>query len=213
MAEQHLTIDDIRQMDRHYRANLINSLSGIKQAMLIGTQDVKGNTNLALFNSVFHLGADPALLGYVQRPVGVSGDSFRNISATGVCTFNHVHSGIMEKAHFTSARFPADVSEFEACHLTPFYLDGFAAPFVQESNISMGLELVEVIPVSYNDTRIVIVRILHVRLGEGLILDDGNLDVNLADSIAVTGLETYHRIEKLVQMPYAKVERLPDFGS
>ena len=55
--------------DRFYRGNLINSLSGFKPASLIGTSDDQGRTNLAIFSNIVHLGADPALVGFVNRPM------------------------------------------------------------------------------------------------------------------------------------------------
>jgi len=213
MEQLHITEDMLAGMERFHRANLINSLSGAKQAMLVGTCNSQGQTNLALFSSIVHLGADPALLGFIQRPVGVSGDSFRNLTDTGCYTLNHVHGGILVNAHYTSARFPPEVSEFDACHLTPYFLEGFRAPFVKESRISMGMELVEVIPVTHNDTKLVIGRVKHIRLDRECMGDDGNLDVNMTDSIVVSGLETYHRLEQVARMGYAKVERLPDFSS
>lgn len=50
------------------RARFINSLSGFKSANLIATQDKQGKTNVAMFSSVVHLGASPALVGFVMRP-------------------------------------------------------------------------------------------------------------------------------------------------
>ena len=41
--------EDIKKMDRIYRLNLINSLSGIKPANLIGTRSNSGINNLAIF--------------------------------------------------------------------------------------------------------------------------------------------------------------------
>ncbi|MCJ8275234.1 MAG: flavin reductase family protein, partial [Bdellovibrionales bacterium] len=47
---------------------LVNSLSGFKSANLVGTQSKDGQTNLAMFSSFFHLGANPPLMGFVLRP-------------------------------------------------------------------------------------------------------------------------------------------------
>jgi flavin reductase (DIM6/NTAB) family NADH-FMN oxidoreductase RutF len=209
MTELHLTPDRLASMERFCRANLVNGLSGLKQAMLIGTQDKDALPNLALFSSIVHIGADPALLGFIQRPVGISGDSFRNLTATGVYTLNHVHEGMVERAHQTSARYPSDVSEFEACHLTSLYVDGFAAPFVKESRIRIGMELVEVVPITHNDTKLVIGRVVHILLPEESLESDGNIDLNPVGSVAVSGLETYHRVERIVRLPYAKADRRP----
>ena len=54
--------DDLAQMEKRYRAQLINSLSGIKSANLVGTINKDRQTNLSIVSSVFHLGADPALM-------------------------------------------------------------------------------------------------------------------------------------------------------
>ena len=62
------TKKDIAEMDRIQRIKYINSVSGIKPANLIGTISGGGQTNLAIFSSVFHLGSDPALLGFITRP-------------------------------------------------------------------------------------------------------------------------------------------------
>lgn len=211
MKDLHLTSAQLGTLGRFYRANLINSITGYKPAILIGTQNKLGQTNLALFSSVFHLGADPALVGYIQRPVGVSGDTFRNIMENGLYTMNHVHESFIHKAHFTSARFDAGISEFDACKLTPQYIDGFKAPFVQESRIRIGLELVEVVPVKHNDTSMVIGQIRYILVDEGALEEDGNINLNAVDDVCISGLENYHRVEKLRSFPYAKVQDLPSF--
>ena len=59
---------EILNLDRFYRANLINSIVGIKQASLIGTVSNKNISNLALFSSVVHLGSNPQLVAMFSRP-------------------------------------------------------------------------------------------------------------------------------------------------
>jgi flavin reductase (DIM6/NTAB) family NADH-FMN oxidoreductase RutF len=211
MKELHLSSADLESYERFYRANLVNSMTGYKPAMLIGTQDEKERTNLAIFSSIVHLGADPALVGFIQRPVGVSGDTFRNIMSNGVYTINHVHESFVEKAHYTSARFESSVSEFEACQLTPYYIDGFNAPFVKESRLRIGMELVEVIPITHNNTKLVIGKVRHIILDPGCLQEDGHLDLAKLNTVAISGLENYHRVDKLRSFPYAKVENLPEF--
>ena len=64
----HITADKLEALLQRQRVTLINCLSGFKSANLIGTQDGQGRTNLAIISSAFHLGADPALLGFISRP-------------------------------------------------------------------------------------------------------------------------------------------------
>ena len=162
-------------MERFYRANLINSISGFKPVALIGTRNAAGQTNLALFSSIVHLGADPALIGFIQRPVGLSGDTFRNIEATGYYTINLVPETILQQAHNTSARFAPDISEFDVCGLTALQENDFPAPFVKECPVRIGLKLVEVIPIRHNNTSLVIGAIELLQYPDTLLQPDGNL--------------------------------------
>jgi flavin reductase (DIM6/NTAB) family NADH-FMN oxidoreductase RutF len=204
----HITTTELQSMSRFYRANIVNCISGAKPAMLCGTVDAAGVENLALFSNIFHLGADPALLGYVQRPIGESGDTFRNIEASGFYTFNFVQTEFLQQAHFASARFASGISEFEACALTPEYIGGFTAPFVAQSNIKIGLKLEQVIPIALNDTRIVLGSIQHIIVPDDLVGQDGNILLQQR-ALACVGLEQYYGLELVKKLSYAKVENLP----
>ena len=58
----------LNDLEQRYRVTLINSLAGFKQAVLIGTKSAEGQTNLAVFNSLIHIGSNPALYGFICRP-------------------------------------------------------------------------------------------------------------------------------------------------
>ena len=49
-----------------FKRNFINSLSGYKSINLIGSVNHNGLPNLAIFNSVFHVGSDPPLIGMLM---------------------------------------------------------------------------------------------------------------------------------------------------
>lgn len=55
----HLDNYQIGTLEDRKRIALINSLSGFKSLNLIGTINNQGQTNLAIFNSVVHIGANP----------------------------------------------------------------------------------------------------------------------------------------------------------
>ena len=55
------TSNDIKNLDKVYRLNLINSITGIKPANLIATRSKNGVDNVAIFSSVVHLGSNPAI--------------------------------------------------------------------------------------------------------------------------------------------------------
>ena len=67
----HFNEEEIEDLEKIYRVNLINSCSGYKAANLIGTVS-ENNNNLAIFSSLVHLGSNPPLLGFFLRPTAVS---------------------------------------------------------------------------------------------------------------------------------------------
>ena len=204
---------DIEQIPRVERLKLINGLSGIKQANLIGTKSKNGIDNLAIFNSIIHIGSSPAYLGFILRPQdeGPKG-TYRNILETGSFTINHVHESFVEKAHYTSAKLEEEVSEFERCHLTPDYIADFSAPFVAESQVKIGLKYEESTPIKINDTILVIGKIEHIWLGENAVDKNGYLDLENLNSIGVTGLNSYYTLQKKADFPFVRVNEIPEFG-
>ncbi len=199
-----MTIQDLNNFSRFNRANLINSISGFKPASLIATCDKNGNTNLAIFSNIIHLGADPALAGFINRPREAAPHTLANIEATGSYTINHIQEDIIEKAHQTSAKYAQDISEFDAVGLTPQYLPEITAPFVKESKVKYSLSLVEIIPIKHNNTFLIIGSIQHLLFPPEILSDDGFLDLVQAGSICSLGIDAYYKTSFLKRLPYAK---------
>jgi flavin reductase (DIM6/NTAB) family NADH-FMN oxidoreductase RutF len=202
-----LSEEDFIHLPDRKRVMLINSLSGFKSSNLIGTQDAEGNTNISIVSSVFHLGADPALIGFIIRPDSVPRDTLENIKQTKSFSINHVNREILERAHQTSARYSKDQSEFDACQLSPEYLNGFLAPFVSESKIKIAVELVRVEKIPENGTSLIIGKIVDVYFPADCLEDDGYLDIGKAGTITVSGLDSYHECEDIGRLSYAKPDR------
>jgi flavin reductase (DIM6/NTAB) family NADH-FMN oxidoreductase RutF len=207
----HFTKKDIINLDMIPRLSLINSITGFKPGNLIATKSKSGDTNLAIFSSVVHLGSDPALIGFIMRPLVGERHTMENILNTGFYTINHINSEIIEKAHFTSADFPREISEFETCKLTVQYHDSFYAPYVAESKIKIGLSLAETIPLKINKTILIIGNVEHVIMDGNYLKTDLSIDPVKAGTISISGLDTYYSSEKLATFPYARVEEVPEF--
>lgn len=207
----YISESEIKGYERFYRANLINSISGYKPAVLIGTMNAKGKTNLAMFSSIIHLGADPALIGFIQRPLGESGHTYYNIKGTGFYSINHVDESFIAKAHYTSAKFQESTSEFETCNLTPEYIQDFSAPFVKESKIRIGLKFIEEIPIAINKTTLVIGQVICISTLGDYREETGNIAMHNAKIVSSSGLENYNTVRPFTSLPYAKVENLPKF--
>ena len=192
------------QMDKRRRANLINALSGYKSANLLGSINAQQQTNFALLSSVFHVGANPPLMGCLLRPHSVPRHSLENIMEMECFTLNAVTKSMYEQAHQTSARYSRDQSEFEAVGLTPEFSDVLSAPYVAQSPVQIGLSLVEIQTLAINDTVLVIGEIKEIRLIDNMISVDGHLNFNEFEAVAVTGLDEYHLPVSLGRLPYPK---------
>lgn len=195
---------DFIGMDQRFRAAFFNSLGGFKSLTLVGTINGKQQTNLSAVSSVFHIGANPPLIGMIFRPDSVERHTLENIMETGQYTFNHVTEAFYIAAHQTSARYPREISEFDACGLAPFYSSRIIAPYVQQSPIKIGLELAERIELKINGTVLVLGKIVETIVPEICICEDGFVDLELAGTITVSGLDSYHTTNKLARLPYAK---------
>ncbi len=202
--EKRISLEEIMGMERFYRQAFINTISGFKSANLIGTINNEGVTNLAIFNSVIHIGANPPYLGLILRPASVERHTYDNIKTTRHYSINHVHHDFVKEAHQTSAKYPADVSEFEACGFTPMYSNTLRTPYVQESSVKIGMEFLEEYPIQLNGTILIIGKIMEIILSESVLLESGHINLDDAGSVAVGGLDTYYSTELLSRLSYAR---------
>jgi flavin reductase (DIM6/NTAB) family NADH-FMN oxidoreductase RutF len=202
---QQFTPAEWQTWERFYRANFINSLTGFKSASLIGTINAQGVPNLGMFSSMVHIGSDPALIGYINRPVAAAPHTLANIKANGFYTVNHIHPAFLAQAHQTSAKYPDEVNEFTEVGLTEEYIEGVQVPFVKESAIKYLLSLKEIIPIQLNDTFLVIGQLEQVRIEAAVLpAQDGFLHLDEAGSICSNGLDAYYKTELINRYTYAK---------
>ena len=202
---QQFTPAEWQSWERFYRANFINSLTGFKSASLIGTINAQGVPNLGMFSSIVHIGSDPALIGYINRPVAAAPHTLANIKANGLYTVNHIQASFLAQAHQTSAKYPEEVNEFTEVGLTEEYIEGVKVPFVKESPIKYFLSLREIVPITLNDTFLVIGQLEQVLIEQSLQPTiDGFLHLDQAGSICSNGLDAYYHTELIDRYDYAK---------
>lgn len=200
-----ITASDLIQMEQRKRAHLINSVGGFKSVCLIGTVDLIGQTNLAIFSSIVHIGANPPLISFIMRPDSVERHTLANILETGAYTINHLNESIYKQAHQSSARYAKEVSEFDATGLSTEYKGNCKAPFVKESNVQLELDFKQRIDLTINNTIMIIGEIKNIYFPEGCMQEDGFLDIEKAGTITCSGLDSYHLSKSLARLPYAKV--------
>ncbi len=204
---KHITHEQILNMEKQERVHFANSLGGFKSIGLIGTQNIKSQTNLAIVDSILHIGSNPPLFGMVFRPGAVARHTLENILETGFYTINHITEKIHKQAHQTSARYDRDCSEFDETGLTTEFKNNFFAPFVKESNIQLAMEFKEKITLSINNTVLLIGEVKDVYFPENCLQKDGFLDIEKAESITCSGLDSYHKTKQISRLSYAKPDK------
>ncbi|QHI35711.1 hypothetical protein IMCC3317_10580 [Kordia antarctica] len=203
-----ITRDDIDAMEKLYRINLINSCSGYKSANLIGTKSKKGETNVAVFSSVTHLGSNPPLLGFITRPDVVPRNTYENIKETGVFTINHIHQSITKDAHHTSAKYPKEISEFDQTDLKTEYKNDFFAPYVKGCRVQIGMQYVNEYKIEENGTILIIAKIEHLHVNDEILEEDGFINLAKAETATINGLDGYAVPKQHIRYPYQRPKKL-----
>jgi flavin reductase (DIM6/NTAB) family NADH-FMN oxidoreductase RutF len=122
-------------------------------------------------------------------------------------TINHIHPEFIAKAHQTSAKYPEGVNEFNEVGLTPAYKVDFLVPFVLESQVQYAMELTEIIPLTMNNTFLVVGKLLHAFIEPAMISKDGFIRLDEASSMVSLGMDAYYTTQPNSRFQYAKPDR------
>lgn len=204
---KHISKETIAQMEKIEKLNLINSCTGFKPANLIVTKSIDGNTNVAIFSSITHLGSSPSLIGFIVRPTSVRRDTYKNIMETGFFTVNHITIDMIADAHHTSANYESGISEFDKTNLEEEYKEGINIPFVKGSPVQLYCKFVNEYIIKENDTIHLIASIEHIYYDEALEHKDGWLQLDKGNIVALNGVDGYFLPKLIDRFQYAK----PDF--
>lgn len=199
--------EDFDNFSKEFKVNFINSLSGYKSVNLVGTQSDNKIANLAIYNTIIHVGSNPALMGLLVRNPTVERHTLINIQKTGFFTINHIHSNFFTRAHQTAARYFHDQSEFDVVGLNPFYSDSCPAPYVKESSVKIGLKIKEELIIKSNSTVFIVGEVIEVILPEKAVLTDGLIDLGVTGTITSSGLDTYYTTQKIARLSFAKPDK------
>ena len=202
MSRISLNTSEILKLDRIKRLQLINSIPGVKSINLIASTSKSGINNISLVNSVSHVGSDPPLMAFINRPNKiVKRDTLNNLIDNPFFTINSVEKEKIKNAHLTSGKYAANISEFKSCKLKEHYIDDFPIPFVFSSRVKIGLEVIEKIKIKANGSWLIIglIKVLDVPLSY--------LSKDKDNSIGSIGLNTYYEVTKLCELKYVRVDK------
>jgi flavin reductase (DIM6/NTAB) family NADH-FMN oxidoreductase RutF len=201
---KNISKETISQMDKIEKLNLINSCTGFKSANLIATKSIEGNTNVAIFSSVTHLGSSPSLIGFIVRPTTVPRDTYKNIMETGYFTVNHITIDMIADAHHTSANYDSGISEFDKTNLEEEYKDGINIPFVKGSPVQLYCKYVNEYIIKENDTIHIVASIEDIFFEEALEHKDGWLQLDKGNIVALNGADGYFLPKLIDRFQYAR---------
>lgn len=195
---------EISELEHLYKINLINSITGIKSANLLGSISKNGIANVSVFSSVVHFGSAPPLLGMIFRPTTVARNTYDNIKETGLYTINHIHQEIIKEAHHTSAKYPTEVDEFEMTELDAEYKPQCAIPFVAKSPIQLLMKYKNEYKIKENGTILVLGEIQKLYVKKDLIHNDGFVDLAKGNVVGINGLDGYLKTELIERLAYQR---------
>jgi flavin reductase (DIM6/NTAB) family NADH-FMN oxidoreductase RutF len=211
------TKNEINNLDKIRRLNLINSCTGYKSANLIVSKSKNNITNIAVFSSVTHIGSNPPMISFITRPLSVKRDSYTNIKENQFFTINHITEEIIEDAHHTSASYDSEISEFTKTNLEEEYKENFEIPFIKNSPVQLYCKYVNEYYIEENDTILIIASIEHLFFEEKLLHKDYWLQLDRAKVMTVNGLDGYALPILVDRFEYARPDILTksilDYGS
>ena len=205
---RHFSKEAVEGLDKIYRLNLINSITGYKSANLIATQSPEGISNVAVFSSITHLGSDPALLGFILRPTTVPRHTYSNLKALGSFSVNHIKIDMIEEAHHSSASYPADVSEFDYTELEVEYKDDRTLPFVKNAPVQIECAYINEYAIKENGTLLIVGEMKNIYVDTPLLQEDGWVQLDKGDVATINGLDGYALPKLIERYPYARPKKV-----
>jgi len=202
-----ITKDNLSEMSKVPRLNLINCVTGYKSANLIGTVSSEGVLNVAVFSSVTHLGSEPALLGFILRPTTVPRDTYKNLKELGYFTVNHITEEMIADAHHTSSSYEEHISEFDKTGLEPEFIDNLKVPFVKGSPVQLLCKYVNEYIIEENGCIHIIASIETIYADESLFHDDQWMQLDRGNIIAINGLDGYAVPKLTDRFHYARPDK------
>ena len=196
--------ESLDSLNKIYRINLINSITGYKSANLLGTISKKGVENVAIFSSVTHLGSNPALLSFFVRPNVVPRNTYKNIKEKKIFTVNHISKDKIGDAHHTSAKYDEDISEFDKTSFQSEYKNNWKAPFVKDSAVQLGCKYLNEYYLKENGCSMIVASIEIIFIREGLLQNDGWVELAKGDVVTVNGLDAYALPKIIKRFKYAR---------
>lgn len=193
----------LASLDRRYRANVVNALSGFRTPYLI-TSGKPGEWNAGTFSNITHVGANPPQLSILFRPDNGKRHTYENYKELGSVTLCMMPFNAHERVHNSSVNAPQDVFEWEHLGGESIHPTGWPHPIPKEALWAMEVQFLEQFELN-NGCIYTVGSIDQIALLNGSTLtEDGHITIN-ESVIAASGLQSYHEIDpKPARLSYPK---------
>jgi flavin reductase (DIM6/NTAB) family NADH-FMN oxidoreductase RutF len=161
----------------------------------VSTLSDSGVSNLAPFSYFNAVGSNPPTLMFcpANRPDGGKKDTLANIEQNGEFVVNIVTGDVVEAMNQSSANYESDVSEFEACGLTPVASTNIRPQRVAEAKAQFECKLHSVLNLGTGagGANLVLGRIVAIHVADEVLDEDGKIQPGLLDTIGRMGGLSY----------------------
>lgn len=189
VATQELSAASLSARDRY---RLMTDLVAPRPIAWVSSLASSGVANLAPFSYFQGVCSDPPtiVLGIAWLPSGRPKDTLANILETRELTINHVSEPLVAAMNATSAEYPADVSEWQACGIESAPAKVVSPARVARAIAGFECRLQHAIPLGRTrlgtpSSTLVIAEILHFWIAEGLLERDGRGHLQAIDPDAL----------------------------
>ncbi|MFO7561855.1 MAG: flavin reductase family protein [Enhygromyxa sp.] len=176
MATEELPAASLSARDRY---RLMTDLVAPRPIAWVSSVSSRGTANLAPFSYFQAVCSAPPtiVLGIAWLPDGRPKDTLANILETRELTINHVAEPLVQSMNETSADYPAEVSEWQACGVEPAPAKLVVPARVAGALAGFECRLQHAIPLGRTrlgtpSSTLVIAEVLHFWVAEGLLQRD-----------------------------------------
>ncbi len=171
----------------------------------VSSCNADGLANLAPYSFFNGIGANPPTLMFsaVNRRDGSKKDTVANIETQKEFVVNIVSHANRESMNLSSADFPSDESEFDACKLTRGDSEYVKVPYVKEASIHMECSLNQIVHLGEGSlaANVIFGNILKVHIDDAILDADGAVDPEKLDTIGRLGGSSYSRTTERFDIP------------
>jgi len=192
----------LKELEGRDSYRLMASLVTPRPIGWISTMGKDGSVNLAPFsfyNAVS--GRPPTLLISLSPREGVEKDTLRNCRETGEFAASVVDASLAEKMNETARNCPYGVNEFELAGLTQAPSVEIKPPWVAEAKAAMEAKVTQIIPIEGSTSVMILGRVVHFHLREGLLKPDWTADTELLNPLGRLGRDYYTTLGRVFRMP------------